>query len=123
MAATGRPTTPDRPYSLLASRDGTLWIGTFSGLVSWNGGELTRYPELDEGFVTSLLEDRDGTVWAGKLANEAEVCAIRGGRAQCHMPDGGFGTFVWSLAEDGSGVLWAARTPGFGDGSPGRPTI
>ena len=60
---------PDKPYSLLVTRDGTLWIGTFAGLVSWNGAELTRYPELDELFVTSLLEDREGTVWAGILAN------------------------------------------------------
>ena len=58
---------PDKPYSLLVTRDGTLWIGTFAGLVSWNGGKLTRYPELDGQFVTSLLEDREGTVWAGTL--------------------------------------------------------
>src|SRR5271166_1766857 len=33
---------PSGPYSLLVSRDGTLWIGTFAGLVSWNGDKLTR---------------------------------------------------------------------------------
>src|SRR5687767_11987827 len=36
---------PNLPYSLLVSRNGTLWVGTFSGLVSWNGVELTYYPE------------------------------------------------------------------------------
>ena len=53
--------------SLIVTRDGTLWIGTFAGLVSWNGAKLTRYPQLDGLFVTSLLEDRQGTVWAGTL--------------------------------------------------------
>ncbi len=103
---------PDKPYSLLVTRDGALWIGTFAGLVSWNGTELTHYPELDKLFVTSLLEDREGTVWAGVLGTEGQLCEIRSGRAQCHLQGGGFGTFVWSLAEDGSGVLWAAAETG-----------
>src|SRR4030095_10372786 len=34
-------------YSLLAARDGTLWIGTFAGLSSWHDGRLTRFHELD----------------------------------------------------------------------------
>lgn len=112
---------PGKPYSLLVSRDGTLWIGTFDGLASWNGVELTRYPEVDGGFVTSLLEDRDGTVWAGVLANPGRLCAVRGGRAQCHQPDGGFGLFVWSLAEDSAGVLWAGAESGLWRWKPGPP--
>jgi ligand-binding sensor domain-containing protein len=56
---------PDSPYSLLVSRDGTLWIGTFNGLASWNGTELTRYPQTDSGFGTSLREDRRRVVSAG----------------------------------------------------------
>ena len=37
------------------------------------------------------------------------------------MPDGGFGTFVWSLAEDGSGVLWAGAETGLWRWKPGPP--
>ena len=58
---------PERPYALLVTRDGTLWIGTFAGLASWNNGKLTQYPEVGAGFITSLLEDREGTVWAGAM--------------------------------------------------------
>jgi signal transduction histidine kinase/ligand-binding sensor domain-containing protein len=112
---------PGNPYTLMVSRDGTLWIGTFSGLASWNGKELTRYPQLDNGFVTSLLEDRDGTIWAGMLADRGRLCAIRAGQAQCSMPDGGFGQFVWSLAEDNSGVLWAGADSGLWRWKPGTP--
>src|SRR5262245_18679577 len=31
--------------SLLASRDGTLWIGTLEGLASWRDGRLAIHPE------------------------------------------------------------------------------
>lgn len=112
---------PDNPYALLVARDGTLWIGTFNGLASWNGVELTRYPQIASGFVTSLLEDRDGTIWAGLLANPGRLCAIRGGETECFTQEGGFGSFVWSLAEDGAGVLWAGAESGLWRWKPGPP--
>ena len=112
---------PHKPYSLLVSRDGTLWIGTFEGLASWNGTELTNYPGIEKGFVTSLLEDRDGTIWVGVLADKGRLCEVRGGRTQCHLQDGGFGRFVWSLAEDRSGVLWAGAESGLWRWKPGPP--
>jgi signal transduction histidine kinase/ligand-binding sensor domain-containing protein len=118
---------PNAPYALLVTRDGTLWIGTFAGVVSWNGNKLTEYPEVGRVFVTSLLEDREGTVWAGILAGSSEtpagrMCAIRSGRAECYLQDGAFGIFVWSLFEDGSGGLWAAAESGLWRWKPGAPT-
>ena len=117
---------PAAPYSLLVTRDGTLWIGTFAGLVSWSSGKLTQYPEISQVFVTSLLEDREGTVWAGILGSTADtptgrLCAIRGGHAQCYLQGGAFGTFVWSLFEDGSGTLWAGAESGLWRWNPGPP--
>jgi hypothetical protein len=83
-------------YSLVVTRDGTLWIGTFQGLATRDGSKPTRYPELDGQFVISMLEDREGTVWAGALAGSlgtptGRLCAIQGGRAQCHAQDSAFG--------------------------------
>ena len=115
---------PDKPYALLVTRDGTLWIGTFAGLVSWNGRNLTQYPELRDLFVTSLLEDREGTVWAGTYKGKvlpARVCAIRAGNVQCSAEDGAFGSFVWSLLEDGSGTVWAGADSGVWKIKPGPP--
>jgi signal transduction histidine kinase/ligand-binding sensor domain-containing protein len=112
---------PDKPYSLVVTREGTLWIGTFAGLASWNSTTLTQYPEFAGQFVTSLLEDRDGTVWAGTLGNQGRLCAIQGGRAQCFVNDGAFGTFVWSLSEDSSGTLWAGAESGLWRWKPGPP--
>src|SRR5262249_21164326 len=117
---------PEKPYSLLVTRDGTLWIGTFAGLVSWNGSELTEYRAIGKQFVTSLLEDREGTVWAGILGSPADhptgaLCAIRSGDAQCYLQGGAFGAFVWSLLEDSSGTLWAGAESGVWRWKPGPP--
>ena len=112
---------PDSPYSLLVSRNGTLWIGTFNGLASWNGTGLTRYPQTDRGFVTSLLEDHEGTIWAGVFADPGRLCAVRAGQVRCSTPEGGFGGFVWSLGEDSSGNLWAGADSGVWQWTPGTP--
>jgi ligand-binding sensor domain-containing protein len=115
---------PDKPYSLLVTRDDTLWIGTFGGLVALSGGKLTRYPELDGQFVTSLLEDREGTVWAGTIGPaKGQLCSIRSGSAQCYSEDGAFGSLVWSLFEDNSGVLWAGADSGIWRWKPGPPRL
>ena len=114
---------PHKAYSLLVTRDGTLWIGTFEGLVSWDGKRLTGYPEIGRVFVTSLLEDREGTVWAGMFkgaTSPARLCAIRGSNVQCHGK-GEFGTFVWSVGEDGTGAIWAGAESGYWQWKPGPP--
>ena len=35
---------PNKPYALLVTRDGTLWIGTFEGLVSWRRRKADLLP-------------------------------------------------------------------------------
>ncbi|MGA8668824.1 MAG: two-component regulator propeller domain-containing protein, partial [Terracidiphilus sp.] len=117
---------PAGPYALLVTRDGTLWIGTFAGLASWNNGKLTQYPEVGARFITSLLEDREGTVWAGALGGPpgtptGRLCAIQNGSTQCYGQDGAFGSFVWSLGEDSSGALWAGAESGLWHWKPGPP--
>ena len=64
------PPPPGASYvrTLLATRDGRVWAGTFSGgVVVYDGnGEVARYErELSHPRVEGLAEDRDGTVWVG----------------------------------------------------------
>lgn len=51
-----------RILTLLAARDGALWIGTLEGLASWKDGKLIRYPKVGGERVYALLEDRQGTI-------------------------------------------------------------
>jgi hypothetical protein len=109
---------------LLSTRDGTLWIGTFAGLASWNGSKLTRRAELNGQVVGSLIEDREGTVWAGSWQGgppSGRLCAIGSGGSQCYGEDGAFGKAVSSLYEDRSGNLWAGTASGLWRWKPGPP--
>jgi len=110
--------------SLLAGRDGRLWIGTFKGLASWKDGKLSGYPELAGQEVLALLQDRQGTVWAGTLARSAgRLCAIQGSSVHCNGEDGSFGLGILSLYEDSGGRLWAGAVSGLWRWMPGPPKL
>ena len=109
---------------LLATRDGTLWIGTAQGLASWKDGKLTQYPELAGQNVYTVIEDREGTVWAGGAANPAgRLCAIHNGSIQCYGADGSLGVGVLSLYEDRGGNLWAGAKTALWRWKPGPPKL
>lgn len=107
--------------SLLAARDGRLWIGTGEGLASWKDGKLTHYPELDGEYVFSLLEDHEGTMWAAGSVGytEGRLCAIHGGRVECYGKDGSLGRSILSLYEDRRGTLWVGTNNGIWQWTPG----
>jgi len=116
-------------WSLLAARDGSLWVGTLDGLFSWHQGQLIRYPELAAQPVFALLEDHEGTVWAGATAG---LCSIRSKKIQCSEVEGGpshglyysnenHGSVVYSLYEDGERHLWAGTEAGLWQWTPGPP--
>ena len=108
--------------SLLAARDGTLWIGAAKGLASWKDGKLTQYSELADQYVYKLLEDHEGTIWAaGGGTFTGRLCAIHVGSVQCHGDDGTLGRGVFSLYEDRKGNLWVGVKDGLWQWKPGPP--
>ena len=112
--------------SLLPARDGTLWIGSLDGLVSWKNGQLTDYPAFRGLRINALLQDRDGTIWVGTTYGGAmgKLCAIRsGGSATCYGDEGGLGAAVFSLYEDSDGALWVGAMSGVWRWKPGPPTL
>jgi ligand-binding sensor domain-containing protein len=62
-APDGQPLPDERIYALLGASDGSLWIGTGSGLARWKDGRLVTYEKA--GRFSSLVEDSRGTIWAG----------------------------------------------------------
>jgi len=111
-------------FQLVSARDGTLWIGTFSGLASWDDVKLTRHPEFADRFVQSLFADREGTVWAATRSGVgayARLCAMRRDSSQCFGDDGSLGKTVWTISDDRSGVLRIGTDSGIWRWKPGPP--
>jgi signal transduction histidine kinase/ligand-binding sensor domain-containing protein len=106
-------------FSLLASRDGTLWIGTLNGLASWKDGKLTHYPQLTGHYIYKILEDHEGTIWtSGLTVAIGKLCAIRNGNVRC-SGEGTLGRGAFNLYEDTKGNLWAGVKSGLWRWSPG----
>jgi signal transduction histidine kinase len=99
--------------SVLATRDGALWVGTFgSGLIRFHGGSSNHFAptvgspaRIDK--VMALLEDRTGNVWVGtyyslyKGTKTNSVVPVSVGQRELRAP-------VTALIESREGGLWAA---------------
>ena len=88
----GLPSTA--PWSVLAARDGSLWLGALGGLSRWNGGQVTTYRTPSSG---STRRERSR---AGR--GEAREVFDTG------LPDDGVG----AVFEDGGGRLWVSTLRG-----------
>jgi len=102
--------------AVLQTRDGYLWLGTFGGLVRFDGVKFTVFEGggstgLRSSRVLTLFEDRAGALWIG---------TERGGVTR--YANGIFTTYterdglpfdnVASIHEDGAGRVWFATTRG-----------
>ena len=60
--------------------------------------------------------------WRIGLVPTGRLCAIRSGRAQCHLEDGAFGSFVWSCRlRTAQALSGPARSTGIWRWKPGPP--
>src|SRR6266481_701758 len=98
----------DQVNSVLASRDGTVWIGNYSLDVLRLGKITSIQPRtgLPGRAVTSLLEDRAGRLWVGV---DQELSVYEQGKfRKIHTRDGGPLGIVRAMTEDVDGSIWAA---------------
>jgi signal transduction histidine kinase/ligand-binding sensor domain-containing protein len=110
--------------TLVAARDGALWIGTWSGLVSSKNGKLTQYAELAGLHIFALVEDDEGSIWAATSGPpDGKLCEIRNGGVRCHPEMGGAGRGVFGLHKDGKGNLWVELETGVWRWRPGPPQL
>ena len=61
--------------SVVQTKDGYVWVGTYGGLARFDGVHFRVFnsgntPALRSGRVTSLFEDRAGTLWIGSEIGE-----------------------------------------------------
>ena len=102
--------------AIVQTRDGYLWMGTFGGLVRFDGLRFTVFdlvsaPGLASNRITALYEARDGTLWMGH--EDGEISHYRDGTFTHYTTDDGLpGGRVWSFAEDAVGHLWIGAASG-----------
>ena len=116
---------PSKPFfRLLATRDGSLWIGGIGLAELTANGEFRRYHQLDGTWVVGgLIEDKDGGVWAsgaGQLQSP-KLCRFYRGQSECYPTDSFLGQEVMGLHEDRKGRLLALTSTGIWKIRPGPP--
>ena len=108
-------------YSLGASRDGSLWIGS-SVLMRWKDGKLSSYPNLD-GRINAILEDPAGGVWVTRSRTRdgrGPLCHIFDDQVRCFGNRDGISIpYAGPLFRDSSGTLWIGGSAGVARGTPG----
>ena len=96
-------------WSLLRTRDGSLWIGTEgAGLLRWKDERLERFGPsagIPEAAILAMVETEDGSLWLG--CRDGTLLRFRDDSFVRHGPDREFeGAGVTVLADDRQGGLW-----------------
>ncbi|MBR3517420.1 MAG: response regulator [Lachnospiraceae bacterium] len=109
-ASNGLPTS-EANY-VLADRQGYIWIGSYSGIIKYDGINFEQLP-VSEGLTSGrgLFEDSRGRIWVA--TNDSGVVVIDG-QTQYHFlkSDGLPSNSVRSFAEDAAGNIFVATTAG-----------
>ena len=112
---------PSRKVKTLARcSDGSVWIGTATGLASLVNGDLRVHPAgRREVEITALLASSVGEVWIG--TRRGALLVARDGLVSRIGPTTGIDRYGLShLAEDGDGRIWFASRHGQGVGHSDR---
>lgn len=102
--------------AIVQTRDGYLWIGTYTGLARFDGLRFTVFadnnsPGLASSRVTSLFEADDGTLWIGH--ETGEVSSYRAGQFQTVKVTAKWsGGKIHDLATDAKGDVWLLNADG-----------
>jgi signal transduction histidine kinase/ligand-binding sensor domain-containing protein len=98
-----------RVACLKQTRDGFLWIGTWTGLVRFDGVRFTVFnkfntPELLDDPINALAEDEEGTLWIGTRTN---LLSYRDHRFHAYEGQGDFAKpDISRLAACRGGGIW-----------------
>lgn len=101
--------------AILQTRDGYLWLGTFGGLIRFDGHTFTVFdpgnaPGLASARISALHEDRDGVLWIG---TEAGPTRYEAGRFTSYFErDGLPHGHVLALMADRHNRLWIGTVGG-----------
>ncbi len=109
-ATNGLPTS--EANCVLASSDGYIWIGGYSGIIRYDGVRFEKLPG-DNGLSSGrgLFEDSNGRIWVA--TNDKGVVVIDGQKQEHFMKSDGLNSnSIRSFAEDAEGNVFVASTAG-----------
>lgn len=117
---------------VLQDHDGFLWIGTFSGLIRYDGYKTTVFHsenqpgKIQSNKIITLFEDREGYLWIGthmgglfrydKHRNEFEHFGHKKDDPRSLSNNN-----VWAIEEDQHGNLWIGTETGLNILQKGKP--
>ncbi len=97
-----------RIQALLLDREGSLWVGTNSGLARWAGGKLDLLPVTDplaSASVLALMEDHEGNLWVGTETDGLHILRDQRFRT-LDTREGLSSDATTAVVEDKAGTLW-----------------
>ncbi len=106
----GLPTS--EANAIVQSSDGYIWIGSYSGLIRYDGNNFYRY-DASSGVssVVTIFADSHDRVWIG--TNDSGVACLRDEQFTFYSrADGLASTSIRSIAEDSEGNILIATTMG-----------
>ncbi len=96
-------------FSLLAGKDGGVWIGTADDLALLKDGNLTNYSDM-MGRVNAIFADHNGTVWVTRSRirdHNGPLCEVADTKLRCKgAAEGITQPYGGPLVEDLEGNLW-----------------
>jgi ligand-binding sensor domain-containing protein/signal transduction histidine kinase len=101
--------------SIVQTRDGYLWLGTFNGLVRFDGVQFKVFspnsvPGLPSSRIVQLFEDRAGTLWIG--TEEGAVVRFTAGRFESFALPAALKSpgYAHTFAETSDHMIWIATS-------------
>lgn len=115
---------------MIQDSDGFLWIGTWTGLILYDGYTTTVFQSnsssssaLKSNKITTLFEDKNGYIWVGTMMGgvyryDKQTHTFRS--YQYNPMDGNSlsSNNVWSIVEDRQGKLWIGTENGLNHFDP-----
>jgi signal transduction histidine kinase/ligand-binding sensor domain-containing protein len=114
QAESGLP--QNKVTAVMQTRDGYLWVGTYSGLARFDGMRFTIFdnkntPEMHSSRVTSLFESDDGTLWIGHENGEVTTC--KDGKFQpVEIRAAWASRKIYGITTDAAGDVWLLNEAG-----------
>jgi signal transduction histidine kinase/ligand-binding sensor domain-containing protein len=110
----GKELPGSRVQALFADREGSLWIGTNSGLARWVGSKLQVLPVTDPlaaASVLAVIEDREGNILVGTETDGLHILRDQRFRTM-GAREGLSSDNTTTVVEDVAGTLWVGTSGG-----------